>query len=350
MESVPNVQELVRNDPLQVPESFLIGNEEEEDKLQSTADKYNPSSEIPIIDLSLLSRGSEEELHKLDKACEEWGFFQVINHGVATEVLQEMKDATAKFFELPLEEKNKIRMPPDDFQGYGRAYAVTQGQTLDWSDALFLSIYPTQYRRPNLWPTAPEGFKETIEAYSSGVKRIRDELLRCLSSTLGMEKDALLNLHQEVIQVLRANYYPPCKMPDKVLGLSPHSDTSTITILMQEDNVTGLQIRKEGEWVPVKPIPNAFVVNVGDVMEIWSNGKYRSIEHRAVTTESKSRISYASFILPHAEVEVEPFGHIVELSGSQKYKKVKYGDYLGSSLKKGKLKGKSHIETAKIGS
>lgn len=70
-----------------------------------------------------------------------------------------MKDATAKFFELPLEEKNKIRMPPDDFQGYGRAYAVTQGQTLDWSDALFLSIYPTQYRRPNLWPTAPEGFK-----------------------------------------------------------------------------------------------------------------------------------------------------------------------------------------------
>lgn len=83
-----------------------------------------------------------------------------------------------------------------------------------------------------------------------------------------MEKDALLSLHQEVIQVLRANYYPPCKMPDKVLGLSPHSDTSTITILMQEDNVTGLQIRKEGEWVPVKPIPNAFVVNVGDVMEV----------------------------------------------------------------------------------
>ncbi|KAM1801343.1 hypothetical protein ACFX11_032963 [Malus domestica] len=349
MESVPNVQELVRNDPLQVPESFLIGNEEEEDKLQSTADKYNLSSEIPIIDLSLLSRGSEEEFHKLDKACEEWGFFQVINHGVATEVLQEMKDATTKFFELPLEEKNKIRMPPDDFQGYGQAYAVAQGQTLDWSDALFLRIYPAQYRKPNLWPIAPEGFKETIEAYSSGVKRIRDELLRCLSSTLGMEKDALLNLHQEVTQALRVNYYPPCNMPGKVLGLSPHSDTSTITILMQEDNVTGLQIRKEGEWVPVKPIPNALVVNVGDVMEIWSNGKYRSIEHRAVTTESKSRISYASFILPHAEVEVEPFGHIVELSGSQKYKKVKYGDYLRSSLK-GKLKGKSHIETAKIGS
>ncbi|CAB4314967.1 unnamed protein product [Prunus armeniaca] len=117
---------------------------------------------------------------------------------------------------------------------------------------------------------------------------------------------------------------------------------------MQEDNVTGLQIRKEGEWVPVKPIPNALVVNVGDVIEILSNGKYKSIEHRAVTTETKARISYASFLFPHPDVEVEPFEHIVEALGSRRYKKVKYGDYLGNSLK-GKLKGKAHIETAKIG-
>ncbi|BFG36221.1 hypothetical protein CerSpe_224950 [Prunus speciosa] len=83
-------------------------------------------------------------------------------------------------------------------------------------------------------------------------------------------------------------------MPGKVLGLSPLSDTGTITLLMQEDNVTGLQIRKEGEWVPVKPIPNALVVNVGDVIEILSNGKYKSIEHRAVTIETKARISFAT--------------------------------------------------------
>lgn len=85
---------------------------------------------------------------------------------------------------------------------------------------------------------------------------------------MGMENDALLGLHKELVQALRMNYYPPCCMPDKVLGISPHSDTNTITILMQEDKVTGLQIRKGGEWVQVKPIPNALVVNVGDVLEV----------------------------------------------------------------------------------
>ncbi|KAL6277953.1 hypothetical protein ACE6H2_021554 [Prunus campanulata] len=349
MAFAPNVQEIVRSDPSQIPENFLVIRNEEKGKSNNTADTCHLSSEIPIVDLSLLSRGHKEELNKLDQACKEWGFFQVVNHGVATEVLQEMKDATAKFFELPLEEKNKIRMPSDDFQGYGQAYAASQGQTLDWSDALFLNVYPSHHRKLKFWPTSPEGFKDAIEAYSSGVKRVGDELLRSLSLTLGMEKDALLKLHQEVVQVLRVNYYPTCHMPDKVLGLSPHSDTGTITILMQEDNVTGLQIRKGGEWVPVNPIPNALVVNVGDVIEILSNGKYKSIEHRAVTTETKARISYASFLLPHLDVEVEPFDHIVEALGSRRYKKVKYGDYLWSSLK-GKLKGKAHIETAKIGS
>ncbi|XP_021825497.1 protein SRG1-like isoform X2 [Prunus avium] len=337
MAFAPNVQELVRSDPSQIPENFLVIRNEEKGKSNNTADTCHLSSEIPIVDLSLLSRGHKEELNKLDQACKEWGFFQ------------EMKDATAKFFELPLEEKNKIRMLSDDFQGYGQAYAASQGQTLDWSDALFLNVYPSHHRKLKFWPTSPEGFTDAIGAYSSGVKRVGDELLRSLSLTLGMEKDALLKLHQEVVQVLRVNYYPTCHMPDNVLGLSPHSDTGTITILMQEDNVTGLQIRKGGEWVPVKPIPNALVVNVGDVIEILSNGKYKSIEHRAVTTETKARISYASFLLPHLDVEVEPFDHIVEALGSRRYKKVKYGDYLGSSFK-GKLKGKEHIETAKIGS
>ncbi|KAM5550069.1 hypothetical protein ABKV19_001160 [Rosa sericea] len=259
-----------------------------------------------------------------------------------------MKDAAAKFFDLPLEEKNKISMSLDEFQGYGQAYAAAEGQTLDWSDTLFLSVYPSHSRNLKFWPTSPKGFKEAIEAYSTEVKRIGEELLGSISQIMGMEKDALLGFHQELVQVFRVTYYPPCSMPDKVLGLSPHSDTSTITILMQEEDVTGLHIRKEGKWVPVEPIPNAFVVNVGDMIEIWSNGKYKSIEHRAVTNKSKARLSYATFIIPRNDVEIGPFNHLVDQS-SRKYKKVIYGEYLRSSLK-GKLEGKSHTETAKIGS
>ncbi|TQE08201.1 hypothetical protein C1H46_006168 [Malus baccata] len=136
-------------------------------------------------------------------------------------------------------------------------------------------------------------------------------------------------------------------MPDKVLGKSPHSDTSTITILTQEDNVTGLQIRKEGEWVPVKPIPNPLVVNVGDVIVIWSNGKYKSIEHRAATTEGQARLSYATFLVPHDDVEIEPFDHMDCPRSVWKYKKVRCGDYLRESLKM-KMDGKAHTQVAKI--
>ena len=85
---------------------------------------------------------------------------------------------------------------------------------------------------------------------------------------MGMDKGSLLKLHKELLQALRVNYYPPCHKPDKMLGISPHSDTSTITILMQDDDVTGLQIRHQEGWVPVEPVPNALVVNIGDVIEV----------------------------------------------------------------------------------
>lgn len=84
---------------------------------------------------------------------------QVINHGVASDVMQGMKDAAVNFFELPLEEKNKISMPPDDIQGYGHAYVVSEDQILDWQDILAFIVYPRRYRKLKIWPTTPTEFK-----------------------------------------------------------------------------------------------------------------------------------------------------------------------------------------------
>ncbi|XP_050382200.1 protein SRG1-like [Argentina anserina] len=349
-----NVQELARSNPLKIPEKFFLKNIDEQDMPESTLANTSHDfsfDDIPIIDFSLLSSGHEEELKKLDLACKEWGFFQLVNHGVAGEVLQGMKDGSAKFFELPLEEKNKISIlaAKGTREGYGQAHVATEEQTLDWSDALLLKVYPFQIRKLENWPTTPKGYKEAIEAYASEVKRIGEEIIRSLSLTMGMEKDVLLGLHQDLRATLRVNYIPPCSMPDKVLGLSAHADAGTITVLMQQDDIIGLQIRKQGHWVSVQPIPNSFVVNVGDALEMWSNGKYESIEHRAVTNKSKARMSFATFILPHVDVEIEPFDHILESTGMiQKYKKVKYGDYLIQSLKR-KMEGKEHTQNAKLG-
>nr|XP_017184486.2 flavonol synthase/flavanone 3-hydroxylase-like [Malus domestica] len=146
--------------------------------------------------------------------------------------------------------------------------------------------------------------RDAIETYSGEVKKVGEELIRALSLIMGMEKDSLLGLHK--------------------------------------------RIRKEGEWAPVKPIPNPLVVNVGDVIEIWSNGKYKSIEHRAATTEGQARLSYATFLIPHDDVEIEPFDHMMDCPRSVwKYKKVRCGDDLRESLKM-KMNGKAHTQVAKI--
>ncbi|XWS59841.1 hypothetical protein CRYUN_Cryun08bG0156600 [Craigia yunnanensis] len=341
---VPNVQELVRKDPFQVPQRYV---RDLENRPKDT-DMSHLSSLIPVIDLSLLLMGNEEELNKLDLACQRWGFFQVVNHGVAKEVLQKMKDAAAEFFELPLEEKSKYAMPSNDIQGYGHAYVVSEEQILDWSDALILVVHPSYFRKLKFWPKSPKGFEEIIEEYSNAIRKVAMELLQSFSLIMGMEKDALLGLHRQLVQAYRVNYYPACSKPDQVLGVSPHSDATTISIIMQEDDVCGLQIQHNKEWVPVNPIPNALVVNVGDVIEIWSNGKYKSIEHRAVANDKKARISHASFLVPHDEVDIEPLDHMLNSQSPQKiYKRVRYGEYLRSSMKM-KLEGKAHTKMARI--
>lgn len=107
-----------------------------------------------------------------------------------------------------------------------------------------------------------------MESYSFEVRRIGDELIGSIAPVMGLDKDAMIKLHGDLTQALRINYYPTCRKPNEVLGLSPHSDTSIITILMQSDDIEGLQIRHHGMWVPVKPIPDALVVNLGDIVNL----------------------------------------------------------------------------------
>ncbi|KAK7350299.1 hypothetical protein VNO77_08742 [Canavalia gladiata] len=340
---VPNVQEMVRKNPLQVPERYVRSEEEVE------KGNYKPhlSSEIAVIDFTLLSEGNKDELLKLDIALKEWGFFQIVNHGVAKELMQRMKDITAEFFELAVEEKEKWKMPPDDIQGYGHTSVVSEEQILDWCDQLILLVYPTRYRKLQFWPDTPEGFKDIIEAYSSEIKRVGEELICSLSVILGLEKQDLLELHEELLQGIRVNYYPPCNTPEQVIGLTPHSDASTISLVMQDDDITGLEIRYKGNWVPVTPIRDALVVNVGDVIEILSNGKYKSIEHRAMTNKNRRRTSHVAFLFPRDDVEVGPFDHMIDDQNPKLYQKVKYGDYLRFSLNR-KLEGKTQTDAAKI--
>ncbi|KAM7263673.1 hypothetical protein ACFE04_001356 [Oxalis oulophora] len=327
----PNVQEMVKNDPSTVTERYR----QEQPQLVSQ-NVSRLSSRIPVIDLRLLSEGDINELNSLD---------QVLNHGLEKEILQNMKSAAADFFALPLEEKNRFATTPtSNRMGYVKGAAVVDDQKLDWLESLLLRVYPIRTETLQYWPTNLDGFKDTVMVYSNGVRKVAEQLLRSISVIMDMDEDGLLGLNEHSSQVLRINYCSPCAKPDEVVGLSPHSDLNTISIVMQEDNVAGLQIKHKGEWVLVDVIPSALVVNVGDVLEVWSNGKYKSVEHQVMPNRNKLRMSYATFLSPDADVEIEPLHHMVD--GNPLYKKIRYGDYLRAL--DNKLKSKTHLDMIKI--
>ncbi|GAU38549.1 hypothetical protein TSUD_320210 [Trifolium subterraneum] len=153
---IDDVQELRRTKPKIVPQRF-VRDMKERPTLQTSLSL--PSTNMPVIDFSKLSKGTKEEflneLYKLSTACEEWGFFQVINHEIDLNLIENIEDMSKEFFMLPLEEKQKYPMAPGTVQGYGQAFVFSEDQKLDWCNMFALGIEPHYIRNPNLWPKNP---------------------------------------------------------------------------------------------------------------------------------------------------------------------------------------------------
>ncbi|KAE8723438.1 putative 2-oxoglutarate (2OG) and Fe(II)-dependent oxygenase superfamily protein [Hibiscus syriacus] len=341
---VPSIQEIVKSDLHSVPERYVHENMDRPVISENLAD----SLEIPFIDFSSLAKGDEDEIKKLHLACKDWGFFQLINHGVKEELLEKMKAAASAFYELPLDEKNKYAKSENEIQGYGQNFVVSENQKLDWSDMIYLITVPSENRKYKFWPLTLPGFKETLEEYSREMQKVAEEIQANFSVLMGLERDGLKRLQGELKQGIRMNYYPICARPDIVLGISPHSDGTSFTLLLQDDQVTGLQIKHKDAWIPVKPVPNSLVVNVGDATEIQSNGMYKSIEHRGVTNEKKPRISIATFMFPDDEQEIGPLETMIDDQNHPKlYRNIKYVDFVREKFSR-KMQGKSHTEFVKL--
>ncbi|CAH2041883.1 unnamed protein product [Thlaspi arvense] len=214
----------------------------------------------------------------------------LINHGISSAMVEKVKQEIEDLFNLPMEEKKELWQEPGGTQGFGQLFVVSKEQKLDWADLFYLLIHPTQLRNPKLFSKLPISFRETMLASLDEIASIA--MLRAEEREL---------MEGGLMQALRINYYPPCPKPELVLGVTPHSDGSLLTIVLQLNQVDGLQIKKDGMWIPIRPLPSAFVVNVGDSLEILSNGIYKSIQHRAVVNSEKERISVAAFHSPKFE-------------------------------------------------
>ncbi|MBA0871640.1 hypothetical protein Goshw_028507 [Gossypium schwendimanii] len=341
---IDDVQELRKAKPATVPERFIRDMADR----PKVVPNLSSSLDIPIIDLSKLMKTDKDEVMQLKTASEEWGFFQVLNHGIDLNVVEDIENVAKDFFMLPLQEKQKYPMAPGTVQGYGQAFVFSENQKLDWCNMFALGVEPPCIRNPKLWPSKPVNFRETLEIYSREVRKLCKTLLKYIAVSLGLKGDVFEEMFGVAVQAVRMNYYPPCSRPDLVLGLSPHSDGSALTVLQQgKDSSVGLQILKGKTWVPVQPIPNALVINIGDTLEVLTNGKYKSVEHRAVTHKERDRLSIVTFYAPSYDIELGPMAELVDEKNPCRYRRYNHGEY-SKHYVTNKLQGKRTLDFAKI--
>ncbi|WOL06142.1 protein DOWNY MILDEW RESISTANCE 6-like [Canna indica] len=279
---------------------------------------------IPTIDLS--SPFAPQTIAQVEDACTSFGFFQVVNHGVAAE---KMMAVAKEFFLLPAEEKAKYYSDdPAKKMRLSTSFNIRKETVRNWRDYLRLHCHPLEQFVAD-WPSNPPSFKEVVSTYCKEVRQLGFRLLRAISLSLELEEDYLLKaLGAEQEQHMTVNYYPQCPEPELTYGLQAHTDPNALTILLLDPTVSGLQVLKDGKWIAVNPQPNALVINIGDQLQALSNGRYKSVWHRAVVNSSKERISVASFLCPSNSVVISPPEKLVDgESDPAKYRSYTYGEY-----------------------
>nr|XP_011460382.1 PREDICTED: protein SRG1-like [Fragaria vesca subsp. vesca] len=342
---VPCVQELGKEPFTTVPHRY-VRPDQDPPFVSETATSL---LQVPVIDMNKLlsDETMPAELQKLHLACRQWGFFQLINHGVGETLLESVKSGIKEFFSLPMEEKKQFWQQPEDMEGFGQAFVVSENQKLDWSDMFYLISLPKHFRKPHLFPKLPQQLRDDLEVYSAELEDLAKKILDLMAKALGVEANYMEELFDQGTQMFRMNYYPPCKQPELVIGLNPHSDPVGLTILLQVNEMEGLQVRKDGRWTPIKPLNNAFIVNVGDILEIVTNGIYRSIEHRATVNQEKERLSIATFYSPNLGGDLGPAPSLITPERPALFKRIGVADYFRALFAR-KLEGKSYIDVMRI--
>lgn len=301
---------------------------------------------IPIIDMA--NWDDPKVSDAICDAAEKWGFFQIINHGVPIEVLEDVKKATHRFFGLPAEKKGKYSKENSSTNNvrYGTSFSPLAEKALEWKDYLSL-FYVSDDEAAARWPSqCKDQALEFMKRSDDVIRRLLEALIKRLNVKELDETHETLLMGSKRINL---NYYPICPNPELTVGVGRHSDVSTLTFLFQDD-IGGLYVRKIDDsetWIHVPPINGSIVINVGDALQIMSNGRYKSVEHRVMANGSKNRISVPIFVNPKPSAIIGPLPEVLESGEKPVYKQVLYSDYVKYFFRKGH-DGKDTVEFAKI--
>lgn len=289
-----------------------------------------PALSFPIIDMGLL--GGEERpaaMELLRDACENWGFFEILNHGISTELMDEVEKLTKEHYKRVREQRflefaSRTLKDGCDAQG-------VKAENLDWESTFFVRHLP----EPNIAeiPDLDDEYRRVMKRFAGELEALAERLLDLLCENLGLEKGYLARAFRGPSGVptfgTKVSSYPPCPRPDLVNGLRAHTDAGGIILLFQDDRVAGLQLLKDGEWVDVPPMRHSIVVNLGDQLEVITNGRYKSVMHRVLAQPDGNRMSLASFYNPGGDAVIFPAPALVkadEAAGA--YPKFVFDDYM----------------------
>nr|WGJ63360.1 flavonol synthase FLS2 [Hypericum monogynum] len=282
---------------------------------------------VPVISMDHPDDVLAEEV---SKACSEWGFLLITDHGLPPSLIQQLQEAGRQFFGLSQKEKEAYSNDPASgkYEGYGTKMTKNLDEKVEWIDYFFHVMSPPSKVNHEFWPKHPPFYREVTEEYKKEMVRITDRILMLLSKGLGLEEKVVkTKLGGDGLEFeMKINMYPPCPQPELALGVEPHTDMSALTILVPND-VPGLQVWKDGNWVAVNYVPNALFVHVGDQLEVLSNGKFKSVLHRSVVNKERMRMSWAVFVAPPHEAMIGPLEELVDEQNPPKYSTKTFAEY-----------------------
>lgn len=292
-------------------------------------------SEIPLIDLSPSDIDGHDDnlVQSIFTACTEVGFFYVTHHGVEATLVSDLIAEGKRFFALPDEARDAV-MLDQRMRGYlplyYRSYEGEERAGTSHQEGFWIghetSLDPARpLHGPNHWPQALPGLRPAMEAYFESVENLSRRLLRLFARALDLPGGELLAFFDEPNSRLKLNHYPPQQDPvsENNIGVVPHSDSGCFTILWQDDN-GGLEVQNQhGDWVEAPPIKDSFVVNIGNIMQYWSNGLFSSTPHRVINRNGRDRYSIPFFVNPDHQTVIRALQNIEQAS----FEAFEYGRY-----------------------
>uniref|UniRef100_A0A5B7A166 aminocyclopropanecarboxylate oxidase n=1 Tax=Davidia involucrata TaxID=16924 RepID=A0A5B7A166_DAVIN len=283
---------------------------------------------FPVINMEKLNgeeRGATMEI--INDACENWGFFELVNHGIPHDLMDTMERLTKEHYKKSMEQRFKEVVASKALEG-----VQAEITDMDWETTFFLRHLPVS--NISEVPNLNDEYRKVMKEFAERLEKLAEDLLDLLCENLGLEKGYLkkaLYGSKGPNFGTKVSNYPPCPKPELIKGLRAHTDAGGIILLFQDDKVSGLQLLKDDKWIDVPPMRHSIVINLGDQLEVITNGKYKSVLHRVITQTDGTRMSIASFYNPGNDALIYPAPALVEKQADEKkhvYPKFVFDDYM----------------------